>query len=82
MVRTPLTRKRNRHGLPAGCTSSGGRVQVLSDAAVFRHDVVTDVITGEGAESRRERETIVFARQSDGRLAAHIHLSPAPQRTD
>jgi uncharacterized protein (TIGR02246 family) len=62
-----------------GCTSSGGRVQVLGGAAVFLHDVVTDVITGGGAESRHERETIVFARQSDGRwLAAHIHLSPAP----
>ena len=62
-----------------GCVSSAVRVQVLGDAAVMVHDVVTDVETRAGAESLRERETIVFARQGDGRwLAVHEHLSPAP----
>jgi uncharacterized protein (TIGR02246 family) len=62
-----------------GCTSSAVRVQVLGDAAVWIHDVVTDVETSAGAETLHERETIVFARQGDGRwLAVHEHLSPAP----
>jgi uncharacterized protein (TIGR02246 family) len=62
-----------------GCTSSGVRVQVLGDAAIFFHDVITDVMTRAGAETLHERETIVFSRRSDGRwLAVHEHLSPAP----
>ena len=62
-----------------GCTSSAVRVQVLGDAAIFLHDVLTDVMTSTGAETLHERETIVFSRQSDGRwLAVHEHLSPAP----
>jgi uncharacterized protein (TIGR02246 family) len=62
-----------------GCISSGARVQVLGDAAVWVHDVGTDVVTHAGAETLHERETIVFARQADGRwLAVHEHLSPAP----
>jgi uncharacterized protein (TIGR02246 family) len=62
-----------------GCSSSVVRVQVLGDAAIFLHDVVTDVMTRAGAETLHERETIVFSRQSDGRwLAVHEHLSPAP----
>jgi uncharacterized protein (TIGR02246 family) len=62
-----------------GCTSSAVCVQVLGDAAIFLHDVVTDVMTRTGAETLHERETIVFSRQSDGRwLAVHEHLSPAP----
>jgi len=47
------------------CVSSGARVEVLGDAAVFMHDVVTEVATRAGAETRQERETIVFARQTD-----------------
>jgi uncharacterized protein (TIGR02246 family) len=63
-----------------GCTSSAVRVQVLGDAAVFAHDVVTDVVTRAGVETLHERETIVFARQSDGGWqAVHEHLSPAPR---
>jgi uncharacterized protein (TIGR02246 family) len=61
------------------CLSSAVRVQLLGDAAVMFHDVVTDVETRSGAETLRERETIVFARQGDGSwLAVHEHLSPAP----
>ena len=63
----------------AGCSSSDIRVQVLGDAAVFLHDVVTNVVTRVSAETLHEHETIVFARQSDGRwLAVHEHLSPVP----
>jgi uncharacterized protein (TIGR02246 family) len=62
-----------------GCTSSAVRVQVLGEAAIFLHDVVTDVMTRAGAETLHERETIVFSRQRDGRwLAVHEHLSPVP----
>jgi ketosteroid isomerase-like protein len=62
-----------------GCASSAVRVQVFGDAAVFVHDVVTDVETRAGPETLHERETIVFARQDDGSwLAVHEHLSPAP----
>ena len=54
-------------------------VRILGDAATFLHDVVTDVVTRTGAETLHERETIVFARQSDGSwLAVHEHLSPVP----
>jgi uncharacterized protein (TIGR02246 family) len=64
----------------AGCISSGVGVQVVGDAAVFLHDVITYVVTRAGAERLHERETIVFARQSDGRwLAVHEHLSPVPE---
>jgi ketosteroid isomerase-like protein len=35
----------------AGCVSSGVRIQVLGDAAIFLHDVVTDVVTRTGAET-------------------------------
>jgi ketosteroid isomerase-like protein len=61
----------------AGCLSFGVSVHVLGDAAIFLHDVVTNVVTRTGAETLHERETIIFARQSDGRwLAVHEHLSP------
>jgi ketosteroid isomerase-like protein len=61
----------------AGAARPAVRI-VLGDAAVIVHDVVTDVETRAGAETLRERETIVFARQGDGRwLAVHEHLSPA-----
>jgi uncharacterized protein (TIGR02246 family) len=63
----------------AGCVSSAVRFQVLGDVAVMVHNVSTDVVTNAGAETLHERETIVFARQGDGRwLAVHEHLSPAP----
>jgi ketosteroid isomerase-like protein len=49
------------------------------DVGVFTHDVLTNVrIEGKETE-QRERETIVFRREPDGRwLAVHEHLSPAP----
>lgn len=61
------------------CSSSGRRVQVLGDVAVFTHDVETRVSTREsGEETLHERETIVFARaENGGWVAVHEHLSPA-----
>ena len=62
------------------CISSGVRVHVLGDTAVFLHNVVTDIVSRAGPETLHERETIVsFVRHSDGRwLAVHEHLSPTP----
>jgi ketosteroid isomerase-like protein len=58
------------------CASSEQRVQDLGDVAVFTHRVATRVRAG-GVEDRLdERETIVFARDGDGWLAVHEHLSP------
>lgn len=67
------------------CESSGQRVQVLGDVAVFSHAVHTRVATHDGESDLRERETIVFARRgSDGGAVAtrwravHEHLSLDP----
>lgn len=60
------------------CSSHRPQVQDLGEVAVFTHDVTTRVETHAGEEQVEERETIVFARQDDGRwLAVHEHLSPA-----
>jgi uncharacterized protein (TIGR02246 family) len=58
------------------CTSSDARVQVFDGGAVFSHTVDTSVQTADGAESYRERETIVFALDGDDLVAVHEHLSP------
>jgi ketosteroid isomerase-like protein len=59
------------------CTSSAQLVQTFPGGAVFTHDVATTVETGEGEESTRERETIVFRVDGDRLSAIHEHLSPA-----
>jgi uncharacterized protein (TIGR02246 family) len=61
-----------------GCVTTDTQVQVLgTDAAVLTHHVRTR-LTGEETE-QRERETIVFRREPDGRwLGVHEHLSPEP----
>jgi hypothetical protein len=51
---------------------------VLGDAAVFVHDVTTDLEFGGARETVRERETIVFERRGSQWLAVHEHLSPRP----
>jgi ketosteroid isomerase-like protein len=62
------------------CHSSARRVQNLGEIAVFTHDVETRISTRAGEETLRERETIVFVRQTAGSwLAVHEHLSPAAQ---
>lgn len=61
------------------CHSTDRNVQVVGDIAIFTHAVETNLtIAGENV-TNRERETIVFARQLDGRwLAIHEHLSQLP----
>jgi len=64
------------------CTSSDQAVQVVGDAAVFTHSLITRIGLDAGEEIVRERETIVFAREYNGSwLAVHEHLSPDPGRT-
>ena len=58
------------------CASSDARVQVFAGGAVFTHTVDTSVETGDGPESYRERETIVFTDDGDRLVAVHEHLSP------
>ena len=62
------------------CASTDPFVQVVGesgDVGIFTHRVSTEVRTNAGTETVAERETIVFARQADGRwLAVHEHLSP------
>ena len=66
-----------------GCTTTGTVVQDLGAVAVLTHSVRTHVSVAGGEEVLDERETIVFARQADGRwLAVHEHLSPAPAAGD
>jgi ketosteroid isomerase-like protein len=62
------------------CVSSEQNVQILGDdVGVFTHSVLTNVMMNDGEAEQRERETIVFRREPDGRwLAVHEHLSPAP----
>jgi uncharacterized protein (TIGR02246 family) len=61
------------------CRTTDTVVRVLGEVAVLTHRVRTTVATTEGEAVLTERETIVFARQPDGRwLAVHEHLSPAP----
>lgn len=58
------------------CASSDRRVQVFDGGAVFTHTVDTSVVTADGPESYRERETIVFAVDEGRLVAVHEHLSP------
>lgn len=61
------------------CRTSDTNVQVLGDVAVLTHSVRTRLATNAGEDTVHERETIVLARQADGRwLAVHEHLSPDP----
>lgn len=63
-----------------GCTSERQSIDfVTSEVALFTHAVRVTASTREGIHQRRERETIVFARQADGRwLGVHEHLSADP----
>lgn len=60
------------------CQSTDRNLQMLGAAAIFTHAVETELeFNGEPVNSR-ERETIVFEKQADGRwLAVHEHLSKA-----
>jgi ketosteroid isomerase-like protein len=67
------------------CTSTDRLVQPFPGGAVFTHSVETTAETGDGPETYRERETIVF--RVDGTtdaagprlIAVHEHLSPMPE---
>jgi ketosteroid isomerase-like protein len=60
------------------CRTGDTHIQVWGDAAVVTHSVETRGRTRSSEEVLLERETIVLARQADGRwLAVHEHLSPA-----
>ena len=71
------------------CESSDRLVQAFPGGAVFSHSVATTVDTGEGTESYRERETIVFRVEEPATgatdaaaprlVAVHEHLSPMPE---
>jgi ketosteroid isomerase-like protein len=65
-----------------GCESRDAAVQLLGDAAVFVHDVTTDLELGGARETVRERETIVFERRGSSWLAVHEHLSPRPDEEE
>jgi ketosteroid isomerase-like protein len=61
------------------CTTSDTDVRLHGDTAVLTHRVRTTVVSSGVRTVLRERETIVFRRQDDGRwLAVHEHLSPEP----
>jgi hypothetical protein len=63
-------------------------VQPFPGGAVLTHSVETTVDTGEGTESYRERESIVFRVEAATDAAAsrlvavHEHLSPMPDASD
>lgn len=62
------------------CTSDRQAIDIVApDVALFTHAVRVTASTRDGIQQRRERETIVFARQPDGRwLGVHEHLSADP----
>ncbi len=61
------------------CRSTDRTVQVVGETAIFTHAVETELTTAGENLMNRERETIVFAREPDGRwLAIHEHLSALP----
>ncbi len=62
------------------CNSYNHSVRILGEgAALFTHDVDVSVETAIGSGKAELRESIVFHRQSDGRLlAVHEHLSAKP----
>jgi ketosteroid isomerase-like protein len=58
------------------CSTHDQQVTMHADVAVFTHRVQTKLTDADGDHDARERETIVFARQHDGRwLVVHEHLS-------
>ena len=62
--------------VPASVKTQVESVNVLGDTAVLVHSIESRE-THDADETEREIETIVFARQPDGRwLIVHQHLSP------
>jgi ketosteroid isomerase-like protein len=55
------------------------KLHMLGDVAVLVHSLLMQQRTNRGEETAHERETIVFAKQPDGRWpVVHQHLSPQP----
>ena len=63
-----------------GATSAQQSVDFIAPGvALFTHSVQVTASTTNGIDQRRERETVVFVRQPDGRwLGVHEHLSKDP----
>ncbi|MEO8476876.1 MAG: nuclear transport factor 2 family protein [Actinomycetota bacterium] len=62
------------------CRTSNTHIQPFGELAVLTHSVETRIATNAGEDTVHERETIVMARQADGRwLGVHEHLSPRPE---
>lgn len=62
------------------CRTYDTNVQMFGDIAVVTHSVETRISTNAGEDTLHERETIVMARDGDGRwLGVHEHLSPMPE---
>ena len=60
-----------------GCASSNQLVQMLgTDAAVFSHQVESQIEFADEVSTVNERETIVFELVDGAWLAVHEHLSP------
>jgi ketosteroid isomerase-like protein len=58
------------------CQSHNPLIRVAGETAVFTHDVETHVEQDRAVETLHERETIVFARQTNGAVVAiREHLS-------
>ena len=65
--------------VPAWVETQVLSVEMLGDTAVLVHSIESQEQTDIGEETEREIETIVFARQRDGRwLIVHQHLSSLP----
>ena len=61
------------------CRTQETNVQRFGEVAVVTHLVETRIATNEGEDTVHERETIVLAREAEGRwLGVHEHLSPQP----
>jgi ketosteroid isomerase-like protein len=65
--------------VPASVETQVLSLQVLGDTALLVHSIQSREQTDAGEETEREIETIVFARQPDGRwLIVHQHLASLP----
>jgi ketosteroid isomerase-like protein len=60
------------------CESTEQHVREHGDLAVFTHSVRTRRVVAGAEEDLHERETIVLARDGDGWICVHEHLSPDP----
>jgi len=63
--------------VPASVETRVLKVQMLGDVAVLTHSIESRERSDDGEETEHEVESIVFAKQPDGRwLVVHQHISP------